>query len=150
MSAPTPGPSRIHGIGLFARASHRKGESLCAYAGPLIRQPSAPGPDGLVFAIEVEPGLWIDGSEPANPARHANHSCDPTAEMVRGEDGLLLVALRDLAPGDEITFDYGFGLADALAHPCRCAAAGCVGRIVAAPLRPLLRRQFRARRPTGD
>lgn len=150
MSAPAPGPSRIHGIGLFARAVHRKGQELCAYTGPVASHPAAPGPDGRVFAMEIEPGRWVDGSGADNPARHANHSCNPSAEMVRRGDRILLVALRDLEPGDEITFDYGYGLSDALAHPCRCGSEGCPGRIVAAPLRPLLRRQLRTRRPTGD
>lgn len=150
MSAPAPGPSAIHGTGLLARGLHRKGEALCAYRGPLVTRPPEPGPGKLVFSLEIEPGLWIDGSGDDNPARHANHSCDPSAEMVLRGGELLLVAVRDLAPGEEITFDYGFGLADALAHPCRCGADGCPGRIVAAPLRPLLRRQLRTRCPTGD
>ena len=150
MTAPAPGPSPIHGTGLIARARHRKGDALCAYLGPVASRPVPPCPDGLVFALELEPGRWIDGSGADNPARHANHSCDPSAEMTRRAEGVVLVALRDLEPGDEITFDYGFGLADALAHPCRCGSDGCPGRIVAAPLRPLLRRQLRTRRPTGD
>jgi uncharacterized protein len=113
------------------------------------RHPGAPSGQG-VFALELEPGLWIDGSGPHNPARHANHSCEPSAEAIREGNRIALVATKRLLPGDEVTFDYGFGLADALGHPCRCGSPACAGRIVAAPLRPLLRRQFRTRPATGD
>jgi SET domain-containing protein len=150
MTAPGPGPSPIHGTGLIARSSHRRGEILCHFTGPVATEPPPPLADGRLFALELEPGRWINGSDPDNLARHANHSCDPSAEAVRDGDRVALVARRDLVAGEEITFDYGFGLADALANPCRCGAAGCVGRMVAAPLRPLLRRQLRAPRPTGD
>ncbi len=150
MSDPAPGPSRIHGTGLFARSSHRKGDRLCRFSGPLADAPPAADAAGRTHGLELEPGRWIDGSTDANLARHANHSCDPTAEAVRDGDRVSLLALRDLEPGDEITFDYGFGLADALQNPCRCGAPGCGGWIVAAPLRPLLRRHLLRRRPTGD
>jgi len=150
VSAPEPGPSSIHGTGLLARARHARGDTLCHFTGPIVDRPPASDDAGRVFALELGPGQWIDGSGPANLARHANHSCDPSAEAVLAGDQVALVALRDLAAGDEITFDYGFGLAEALENPCRCGAAGCAGRIVASPLRPLLRRQLRRRRPTGD
>jgi len=148
MSAIRPGPSSIHGTGLFAQEARLRGETLCRYQGPVTDRPPPPI-GGMTFALEVGPGRWIDGSGPANEARHANHSCEPSAEARLEGEEVALVALRDIRPGDEITLDYGFGLADALGHPCRCGAAGCVGRIVAAPLRPLLRRHLRAT-PTGD
>ena len=39
----------------------------------------------------------------ADPSNYGNHSCDPN---VKPDDGLLL-ALRDINPGDEITIHYG-------------------------------------------
>lgn len=150
MTEPAPGPSVIHGTGLLTRARHRKGDTLCHYSGPVVDHHPGPATDGRVFSLELDPGRWIDGSGPGNLARHANHSCAPTAEAVREGDQVSLVALRDLEPGEEITFDYGFGLADALGNPCHCGAPGCVGRIIATPLRPLLLRHLGARRPTGD
>ena len=38
------------------------------------------------------------------------------------------VAVRDVSPGEEITYDYGF-VAD-VAEPCACGATGCRGLIV--------------------
>lgn len=150
MTEPAPGPSPIHGTGLFARSPHRRGDILCHFTGPVASRPPPADAAGRTYSLELEPGRWIDGSGSDNLARHANHSCDPSAEAVRQSDRVALVALRDLGPGEEITFDYGFGLADALGNSCRCGAILCAGRILASPLRPLLRRHLRRLRPTGD
>ncbi len=149
MRPPSPGPSPIHGTGLFARDTHRAGDILCQYSGRKVSAPPPPDSSGLTFGFELSEGSWIDGSDPDNLARHANHSCEPSTEAVREGDSIMLVAIRDLQPGEELTFDYGFGLADCLAHPCHCGSKGCPGRIIAAPLRPLLRRQ-KLGRTTGD
>ena len=94
---------------------------------------------------EVAAGLWLDGSVADNPARWANHSCEPNAELIwhGSVEGAWLTSLRPLLAGEEITFDYGFSLAESLFHPCACGTAACIGRIIAAPLRPALRRHLR-------
>lgn len=60
------------------------------------------------------------------PMHATNHSCDPNASF---DAGGMLVAVRDIKAGEEITYDYA-------AHPlpaspwnfeCRCGAEGCVG-----------------------
>ena len=62
------------------------------------------------------------------PIHVTNHSCDPNASF--DENGVL-VAVREIEPGEEITYDY-------VAHPlpaspwnfkCVCGARGCVGWI---------------------
>jgi hypothetical protein len=51
------------------------------------------------------------------------------------EDGRVwIVALRDIRPGEEITFNYGYDLVDYEEHPCRCGAPECAGYIVAEDL----------------
>lgn len=146
MSEVEPRPSPIHGTGLFACRPFAAGERLATYAGPIHAGPPTTGGRGL-HAMALEGERWIDGSDPGNLAQLANHSCAPNAEAVADGNVVHLVARRDLAPGEEITFDYGLGLADALGHPCRCGAPGCARRIVAEPLRPALRRHLRPRKP---
>lgn len=143
-------PSAIAGLGLFARRPFGAGETIARYTGRSSGTPPAPAPGTTaVYALELRPGLWLDGSAADNPARHANHSCDPNAELVWPGlgAGARLVARRPIPPDEEITFDYGFSLADSLGHPCACGQADCAGRIVAAPLRPALRRHVRFSRP---
>jgi hypothetical protein len=56
-----------------------------------------------------------------------NHSCDPSALL---SGALTLVARRDLATGEELTFDYGTSDSNPyLGFVCRCGAAGCRGRV---------------------
>lgn len=145
-----PRPSPIAGLGLFAVRAFAPGERLAPYSGPTTTvPPSADASDGKIFALEIAPGRWLDGSGEDNPSRHANHACDPNAELIWQEaEGIAwLTALRPIAAGEEITFDYGFSLAESLFHPCACGAAECVGRIIATPLRPALRRHLRFSRP---
>ena len=143
-------PSPIAGLGLFAVRPFAAGEQIAPYAGRRTTQPADPGrPGAPTYLLEIEPGVWLDGDEPGNPARHANHACQPTAELIYDPVTATawLKALRPLAAGTEITFDYGFSLAESLFHPCRCGAPDCVGRILATPLRGALRRHLRFSRP---
>lgn len=64
-----------------------------------------------------------------DPTRWApqNHSCEPNTAF----DGLDVVAVRPIAPDEELTLDYATIMNEA-GEPfdCRCGLAGCRGRIV--------------------
>ncbi|PHX79712.1 MAG: hypothetical protein CK541_03575 [Opitutia bacterium] len=143
-------PSPIAGLGLFARRNFKPGERVAPYAGRTVTQPPAQASQvSPVYALEITPGLWVDGDTADNPARHANHACHPNAELIWHEEetAAWLTARQPITAGEEITFDYAFSLAESLFHPCTCGAADCIGRIIAAPLRPGLRRHLRFSRP---
>ena len=60
-----------------------------------------------------------------SPERHINHACDPNTFVLTLGDRRRVIARRDIAAGDEVTYDYcinGFG--DAV-WPCRCGAQRC-------------------------
>lgn len=139
-------PSPVHGLGLFATRRVAAGEPLCDYRGERItkeesrRRTAAAPPGAPLFIVALDDTTDLDGDIPDNPAKHANHGCRANARLVAQDGALRLIADRDIAPDEEILFDYGFSLADSVAHPCRCGAPECVGRIVAEPLRPRLRR----------
>lgn len=141
--------SSIHGRGLFAARAVVAGERLVEYLGEKITREesvrrAALRPAGApIYTVAFDDEHDLDGDLPDNPAKFANHGCVTNAELVRDGDRLRLVAARDIAEGSEILFDYGYGLADGLAHPCACGAPRCVGRIVAEPLRPLLKKHLR-------
>ncbi len=143
-------PSPIAGLGLFAKREFAPSERIAPYSGPTTSEPPSEAfSGGKVYALEITPGRWLDGASADNPARHANHACHPNAELIWHEEETMawLTALRPIAAAEEITFDYGFSLAESLFHPCACRSADCVGRIIAAPLRPALRRHLRFSRP---
>ena len=54
-----------------------------------------------------------------------NHSCEPNAGL---GGNVLLVSMRDIAAGEEITLDYALFLADPdFAMACHCGAGACRG-----------------------
>ncbi|QDX24911.1 SET domain-containing protein [Sphingomonas suaedae] len=55
-----------------------------------------------------------------------NHSCAPNAGLRFTEDGVILVAIRPIAAGDEVTWDYSTTLAQSNWHMiCQCRSEGC-------------------------
>jgi hypothetical protein len=56
-----------------------------------------------------------------------NHSCDPNCGFT---DASTLVALRHIAPGESITFDYAMSDVNSfIEFSCRCGASMCRGRL---------------------
>ena len=63
-------------------------------------------------------------------ARLLNHSCSPNCEAEFSEGQIWILSKRRIQPGEEITFNYGYDLAEYRDHPCLCGAPECVGYIV--------------------
>ncbi len=59
-----------------------------------------------------------------------NHSCAPNAGLRFGDDGPVLIAIRAIAPGEEISWDYSTTLSDeGWTMPCACGAPECRGTV---------------------
>ena len=89
--------SSIHGRGVYAVEPIAAGEQIGSYLGTVTEED-----DTYVLWVADEDGQWygIDGE---NDLKFLNHSFTPNAEF----DGEQLHALRDITPGEEITFHYG-------------------------------------------
>ncbi len=76
-----------------------------------------------------------------------NHSCAPNAGLRFLDDDVILIALRDIAPGEEVAWDYSTTLGDpSWAMTCACGAACCRGIIRAFETLPTDRQDwYRAR-----
>ncbi len=135
--------SPIDGCGLFAARYLAKGDAIAAYTGERITKDESARRQARaekVFIFEWDDNFDIDGSRPDNPARFINHGCEPNCEAVVESDVIQLRTLRDIAPGEELTFDYGYQLSAFLGHPCHCGAPSCAGYIVARAERWRVRR----------
>lgn len=125
--------SHIHGNGGFAGADLPAGTQLIEYLGERINKAEAnrrcEADNPFIFYLDEETDL--DGNVDWNPARWLNHSCTPNCEADNDDGRIWIVALRNLAAGEELTFNYGYDLADYRAAPCRCGTPACVGYIVA-------------------
>lgn len=131
--------SKIHGYGVIATRRYKKGDILCYGDGVLWREADdfddtyaliAPGYEQNPDGSEGPPLFW----DLADQTRWINHSCDPNSEVDTRWDAEAQVivawwyALRDIEPGEELTYDYAF--AAACAEPCFCGAGICRGLIV--------------------
>jgi hypothetical protein len=74
--------------------------------------------------FEIDRRWTIDGTSRRNLGRYLNHSCAPNAEPALRSGRIVFMALRAIAPGEEITYDYGDEYFELYIRPqgCRCAA----------------------------
>jgi hypothetical protein len=125
--------SSIHCLGGFARVGIVSGTAVLEYVGEKISKAESlkrcEANNVFIFALNEQED--IDGNVPWNPARWLNHSCSPNAEAQVIEDRIWLIAIRDIAPEEELTFNYGFDLENYQEYPCECGASNCVGFMVA-------------------
>src|SRR5687768_15918412 len=100
--------SKIHGKGLFARIDIPEGIEIVKYDGPRVpfREGRAMAEAGNVYVFQVTRKEFVDGSVAWNLARSANHSCGPNAQAISIDGEIWLRALRPIARGEEITYDY--------------------------------------------
>ena len=116
----------VTGLGLFATKPIRRGTYIATYRGRRITTEESDRREarGARYMFALNKRWVIDGSPRWNVARYINHACRPNAKPVGRRGGIVIVALRRIAPDEEITYDYGREylksfLADA---GCRCAA----------------------------
>lgn len=101
------------GLGVFAAEAITTGAWLCEYGGELIsteelirRYPSME-PE---YVFQVDTDLYIDAIMSQHWSKRMNHDAlDPTAtfEITPSPPRVDFYALRDIACGEEIVFDYG-------------------------------------------
>ncbi|MCI0637599.1 MAG: SET domain-containing protein [Gemmataceae bacterium] len=110
------------GLGVFARERIAKGARLAAMAGDVSREADL---DPEWFAMQIGDDLWL-ASEGSHLDDYFNHSCDPNAGFVLGDP--VLYALRDIAAGAEICWDYSTSISEmGWTLDCACGAANCRG-----------------------
>lgn len=154
--------SSIHNRGLYAAGAIAKGSYIVEYRGEKItkaesrrrslaqHQRGRKNGSGMVYIFELNKRYDLDGTRRNNPARYVNHSCDPNCEAVNDRGKIWVVALRDIEPGEELTYDYGYDIEHFLNHPCRCGSDNCVGYIVRRDQWPQLRKLLRKRSAKGS
>lgn len=85
-----------------------------------FRRYAYPVSDEVFLLWDNDPSAWAP----------QNHSCQPNTIY----DGLNVVALRDIAPGQELTLNYASFLDERMEpFTCRCGAPGCLGTVKGTP-----------------
>lgn len=127
--------SGIDRRGVFALKPIRKDEVLCVWGGYIVTEKEC---DRLEkgrfknvydYATKIADGFYLlsDKKGGLEDDDFFNHSCQPNAG-IRGH--LMMVAMRDIKPGEEITYDYCMTDADFdYSFTCACGQPGCRGVI---------------------
>lgn len=136
--------SAIHGRGVFAAAKIPKGAQVIEYKGQRVthkevdrRYANVDETDSHTFLFEVDDEWVIDAGVRGNAARWINHGCRPNCETVEEDGRIFIEAMRDIQPGEELTYDYNIVLEERHTPrmkeiwACRCGARRCRGTILA-------------------
>jgi hypothetical protein len=113
------------GLGVFAAASIAAGEAILRFSGRRVsrRDPMHDTPAGANL-LQVGKRSYI---LPVAPSIYVNHSCAPNAGVSAKQT---LVALRLIAAGEEIRFDYSTSMdEDFWTMSCACGTPTCRGVI---------------------
>lgn len=121
-------PSNIHGRGFFAKEPIAKGEIVCIKGGHIVDRPT------LIANLEVVNGsqeqitddLYLAPltlKEQESSMIYCNHSCEPNVGFA-GQ--IIAVAMRDIAPGEELNVDYAMYFDDDIMQfDCTCGTPSC-------------------------
>ncbi|XP_015183838.1 PREDICTED: histone-lysine N-methyltransferase NSD2 isoform X1 [Polistes dominula] len=85
------------------------------------------------YFLTIDNNRMIDAEPKGNLSRFMNHSCSPNCETqkwtVNGDTRIGLFALQDIAPGEELTFNYNLACDGETRKACLCGAPNCSGFI---------------------
>ncbi len=119
------------GLGLFAARPIAKKAYIATYRGkriPTVEAHRREQRGGAKYMFEIDRRWSIDGSSRRNLGRYINHACQPNAEALLRGGRIVFVALRAIAPGEEITLDYGEDYFELFIRPVGCRCATCANR----------------------
>lgn len=139
--------TRDKGWGVRSKEFIPRGRYVVEYAGEVVdenemrarMEAAKQRQEPHFYMMEMAPGLIIDARPKGNIARLLNSSCDPNCETQKwhdaatGEVRVGIFTLRDVAPGEELVYDYHFQQlfgqenGDEGEYSCRCGAAKCRG-----------------------
>src|SRR5438046_4808153 len=130
--------SKIHGRGVYARVDIPKGTRLIEYTGEHISNAEADRryedekmSAHHTFLFILNSRTCIDAAVGGNVSRFINHSCDPNCEAIIEGQHIWIDAIRDIAAGEELGYDYEYDwlpeytVKDLRFYGCQCGSANC-------------------------
>ncbi len=111
------------GLGLYAVSAIPKKQFIIEYKGPILNEAQVQAKGGK-YLFEISRNKTIDGTSRKNVARYINHSCKPNTEVDIKKGRVLISAIKNIAAGEELGYDYGKEYYDDYIKPygCKCHA----------------------------
>ncbi len=128
-------PAGDKGWGSFVIEPIGAGETVAAFGGWVVTYATLTtmSHDRQSRSIQVDEDLYLVSDETPEPGDMLNHSCEPNCGL---SGSALLVAMRDIAVGEELTFDYAMcDASDYDEFTCQCGEATCRGVVTGADWR---------------
>ena len=139
-------PSPIHSVGVYTTTAIRKGERVVEYTGPRMTPEEADrrylGVSRTYLYGLADGKTVIDGE---GLGAYLNHSCDPNCEVEEIKGRVWFSALRDIAPGEELVWDYNL-YDDEAPAPCSCGSPKCRGTMYSREWMATMRRRAAKRK----
>jgi hypothetical protein len=118
-----------HGFGSRAISVIPAGTSVATFGGTAMSRVdfSQYEADRRSRSLQVDTNVIFLGPPSREPGDSINHSCEPNCGM---RNATTIVAMRDIAVGEELTFDYAMSDAsDYDEFDCNCGTSLCRGRV---------------------
>lgn len=122
--------TREKGKSIIVDENIKKGDSIFSFIGVTM-----PIDEGSYKSLQINKDLCLESTEGFD--NNLNHSCTPNCyiDFKQNPNQPVLVALRDIKKGEELSFDYNttdYNLNDPKfmeSFLCRCHAPNCLGEI---------------------
>ena len=119
--------SPIQGQGLFARQDIATGEIVAVKGGHVLTRAQWKALEPVLGPAEIQLTEDLVIAPVRSEERHgamlySNHSCDPNI-AIQGQ--IVFVAMRDIAPGEELTHDWATTDDGDYELECRCGSPRC-------------------------
>jgi SET domain-containing protein len=142
--------SAIHAAGCYTTAPISAGARVIEYTGLVVDEEQGnrlyEGKD-YTYLFALEDGRhYVDGY---GMAMYINHSCDPNCETEEAGGRIWIRAARDIAPGEELTYDYNLFDGSGAAR-CSCGARHCRGTMYSPEEIRKRKRQAARRKRRGE
>jgi serine/threonine protein kinase len=128
------------GRGLRLLENVKKGDFLLEYVGRAVRASYLTKlfqrykQERRLYIMALDGNIYLDARKKGSVARYINHSCEPNCVVerwkVRGIIRAGIFALKDIAEGEELSFDYQWERKKGRAPTkCYCGSATCRGTL---------------------
>ena len=120
--------SPVHGCGCYTLDPVRDGARVAEYDGPRMSKAEADERyqnRDLTYLFGVSgDDTVIDGF---GAAMFMNHCCEPNCQTEEDDGHIYVIALRNIAAGEELTYEYHLYDSDDDDQPCYCGTDRCRG-----------------------
>jgi uncharacterized protein len=117
------------GNSLIAKEPIQRGELVAVWGGDIVTSEQLAELNKIAqrYSVQVEEDLYLVTTRAYDPADYVNHCCAPNLG-ISGQ--IALVAIRDIAPGEELCYDYA--TTDGSPYDefeCACGSPDCRGYV---------------------